>query len=185
MPLGPANFVLHGNSLFSNVGAKLDALRSATDLVSEVVLPGVRTLSLEQNFDDVDALWSTTKTNIVILWEGLDDINDFGATDVTAHAAYASYVSNAQSFNGHAWQVWVCTIIDTTEFDAPDIRAQYRADFNVRLRADKAGASRLVDLALRAELSDATNLTYFESDGIHITSSGQSVVAAEIDRVAV
>lgn len=182
---GPLNIVLHGNSLFSGIAAKLDALRPASDVVSEVVLPGVATISLEQNFDDVDALWDPTRINVVVLWEGLDHINDFDGTSATAHAAYASYVTNVRGFNGHQWRPWVSTIIDTTEYTAVSPHPTRgnlepeRDDFNMKLRADYAGADRLVDLAMRAELSNASNGTYF-SDGIHTTSAGGDVTALAI-----
>jgi hypothetical protein len=189
-PLGPLNLVLHGNSLFAGVAARVAALRPGTDVVEEIVQLGATTAQLEANFDDVDALWDPTRTNVVVLWEGLDHINDDGGTGATAHAAYASYVANAESFGGHAWRVWVCTIIDTTEYTATNPHPTRgnlepeRDDFNVRLRADKAGGERIVDLALRDELDDATNLTYFSGDGIHITAAGADAVADEIHTVA-
>lgn len=175
---GPLNLVLHGNSLYSSVAEAVAARVPASYTVTGLPVGGASTEDLTSQFvANVDSIRSATKTNVVAMWEGLDDINDFGATAVTGHQHYAAYVTQAEALG---WYVYTGSIIDTTEFDPPDVRAQYRTDFNTLLRGDYAGAYGIADFMARPELQDATNLTYFSVDGIHITGAGQIVVAEVI-----
>lgn len=178
---------LHGNSLFSSVAERVEALRPGTDNVFGRVVGGATTADLEAEFAaQIHANFDGSRTNVVILWEGLDHINDFDGTASTAHDAYADYVVTAEALG---WRVYVCTIIDTLEYTASSphpTRGDLEDDrdaFNVLLRVDNAGAFGIVDLALESELTDASNTTYFSGDGIHIVSAGQDVVAAAIHAV--
>jgi hypothetical protein len=180
----PLNIVLHGNSLFTSVGAKLAALLPASATVFEEVEGGARTTTLHSNFSTaVNAHKITNKRNIVALWELHDDINDFGETAATAYNAYAAYIATAIAAG---WEPWAVNCIDTTEFDAPDARAQARLDVNTLLRASPAGAAKLIDLAALPQfdptLDAATtgNGTIYSGDGIHILSAGQDIVAAQL-----
>lgn len=185
---GPLNIVLHGNSLFSFVAERVDTLRPGSDVVTGRVVGGATTADLQAEFDtQIHTLWDTGRTNVVVLWEALDHINDFDGTASSAYAAYASYRAHAAGTRG--WRVYVCTVIDTLEYTAASPHPTRgnlepeRDGFNTLLRADYAGAYGIVDLAARSEFSNAANTTYFNGDGIHITSAGQDVAAEEIDSV--
>lgn len=187
--LGPLNIVLHGNSLFNGVAEDLEVLRPGTDVVTGVVVLSATTQALTDNFEDeVHDLFDAGRTNLVVLWELIDHINDDGGTAATAHADYAEYVAQAQSFG---WLVMVCTCIDTGEYDADsphvprgDLQPE-RHGANVLIRADKAGAEYLCDLEADPMFSMATdaasNTTNYSGDEIHINEPGQERVAELID----
>ena len=50
------------------------------------------------------------------------------------------------------------------------------SDYNNWLRAGNSGADFIIDLAAHPFLSDAANTTYFQGDGVHTNSTGQSVI---------
>jgi hypothetical protein len=186
------NIVCHGNSLTDSPGGSssypdlLAGLRPS-DTVNKRSVGGAYTTTLEAEFSAQvhTPYFQSGKRNIVLLWELIDDIHDDPAinTAVVNNAAttaaavvarYASYVSTAK---GLGWTVIVCTVVDCTEFSGTPAYANARAATNTSLRASPAGADGLADYGARSELSDATNLTYFSSDGIHITAAGAAVVA--------
>ncbi len=118
---GPLNIVLHGNSLYTSVAERVAVLLPGAYDVTGVIAGGASTEDLTSQFAaNVTPLKSATLTNVVVMWEGLDDINDFGATAVTAHQHHAAYVTQAEALG---WYVYTGSIIDTTEFDPPDARS--------------------------------------------------------------
>lgn len=186
--------VLHGASIPGNtpdggndVAVKLAALLpKATVFIASIgnatftSVGGVYDLSA--NFsNDVDAHFQSGRRNRVYVGGGaeLDEIDDHGGTASSTHSSAASYVTTAKSFRNGAWEVWVCSCIDTTENTAtnpPDL-SSIRSGYNALIAADYAGGSGYANLMSRPELQNASDTTYFY-DGIHLKDAGRSAYAS-------
>ena len=176
----PLNIVLHGNSMFGSgsVGSKLATLLPSAIVtessIGNATLTGLGgSYSLNGNFStDVHANFvASGRTNRVYVWEGIDEINDHSGTAASCYASHQTYVNTAKA-NG--WQVFVCTIVATTEF--PELQS-IRDGCDTLLRADAAGGTGVGDFYADVRMQDASDLTYFDAGGIHITSAGGDVCA--------
>jgi hypothetical protein len=166
---GTLDLWFHGNSLFTGVPARVaTALPSAT--VASRIVGGAKTADLTAELAAQMPEPDPDADSWVVMIEWVDDINDFGATGATAYDHAVAYVTAAHALGR---LVALCTCIDTTEFDPPDARADYRDDFNALLRAGFAGADMLIDLeadaAFKASLNAAAGPNY-DGDGIHLSN---------------
>lgn len=171
----PLNIVIHGSSQLNGVAPLLDALLPASATVNQVIQGGVQTSVLTAAFlaNVHNAYYNASKRNIVILSEGIDDINDWGANGTTSYQHYVDYGTEAKSRGNPRWEFWPCTLMDTTENDPPDPKAGFRDTLNASLRSGKAGGDGLIEIEADPRFSvannAAANTTYYQADGIHPT----------------
>lgn len=117
--------------------------------------------------DDKDAYY--------YLFAGSNDIQA-GASAATTYAALLSLWANARA---DGYKVVAFTVPDRTTFSGATATA--RATLNASILGDPTQYDYLVRVDL--VLPDPTNLTYFQSDGIHPTAAGYAVIAAEVFKV--
>jgi lysophospholipase L1-like esterase len=138
--------------------------------------------SLEQVLAEVDDLYgvndliskNTDYTNeIAILWCGSNDLWE----DRTEQQITDDIDAWLASVNLNGATTVICTLIARTDLSAP--QEALRLVINTYI-LNTAVADYTVDLASRTELSDSTDLTYFQADGTHINTSGAAVVADEV-----
>lgn len=170
--------VYDGNSLstvaFGNYPAKVTtALTGSAFGVGEVfnkAVAGQTTTQMIANGANIDALFASTYDCYVIAWEGTNDIGNL--QDATT--CYNNIVSYCNARRTAGFNVLILTII------ARDWAAgleTIRGTINTNIRANWATfADGIADVAADARLSDPLNTTYF-TDGTHLTSAGNQVVA--------
>lgn len=110
---------------------------------------------------------------IVVYWLGTNDISN-GRTAVQLEGDIASYIAAVRAHDSGA-VIFGNTIIARDPFN-PTQDAEI-AEVNDWIK-NTADFDHVVDLAADSRLSDATNATYFYSDGIHLTDTGYGVVAS-------
>lgn len=103
-----------------------------------------------------------------------------GANDLTTATTAATIESNIQSWctgrKATGAKVIICTITPRTGLTGP--QETKRTDVNTWLNANfSTFADGIVDLAADSRLSNASNLTYYDSGGTHMTLAGYGVVA--------
>ncbi len=114
--------------------------------------------------------------NILVVWIG---VNSYTLTAQQIYDGIKSYCQNARA---SGWN----TIILCTEIDA-----QFNMDWhntiypalNALIYADHSFVDAVADLGARPELQDATNLTYYNADKIHLTTAGYAVVGEVVGDV--
>jgi lysophospholipase L1-like esterase len=109
---------------------------------------------------------------LVVYWLGTNDIAN-GRTAVQLEGDISSYITAVRAHDAGA-VIFGNTIIARDPFNAS--QDTEIADVNAWIRSS-AGFDHVIDLAADTRLSDATNATYFYSDGIHLTDTGYGVVA--------
>lgn len=111
--------------------------------------------------------------NIVVFFEA---VNDFVTNNASVAQALANYVAYVHQARVNGWTVLLCTTPPTTN-TGNNANTRVPA-FNTLLRAAPTLTDLpLVDLAANASLSDPTNLTFFNADGLHLTDAGYAVLA--------
>ena len=106
--------------------------------------------------------------NYLTLQGGSNDIAN-GRTAEALKADVAAYVARAKN---DGFRVGVCTVFHRVGNGTAKVN-----DYNSWLRAGNSGADFIIDLAAHPALGDATNLTYFQGDGVHTNNAGQNVIA--------
>jgi hypothetical protein len=115
--------------------------------------------------------------DIIILWEGTNDMYTNGLTGQQAYDNLATYVNTVR---GYGAIVIVCTVIARDyALDAADLMTRI-GDYNtlVRNNASSLGIT-VCDLAadpLFDARADASNTTYYNADKIHQATAGQNAV---------
>lgn len=126
---------------------------------------------------EVAPLFSATNSkNIAVLWGGVNDNTD--AT--TMHNRISSWCSTVRALG---FKVVVCTEIDAQS--AAHLASGWHATnypaLNTLIRANWTSyADAIADLGANANLQDATNVTYFNADLVHLTNAGYGVVAGVV-----
>jgi lysophospholipase L1-like esterase len=148
------SIILDSNNLWAvrNVGNNGDTMTQITDQYASQVLPFYN---------------QSRNINYLTLQGGSNDIA-FGRTVADLKMDVAAYVAKAKA---DGFVVGVCTIFHRVGNDVGKV-----SDYNTWLRAGNSSADFIIDLAAHPFLSDATNTTYFQGDGIHTNSAGQSVI---------
>jgi hypothetical protein len=198
--LPPLNIILNGHSQTFGLGALIAGSTELGHANAAFDDNGFWGLTSSFASDVVPHLVSGKRNRAYIL-SGLVDINDDAKTGATCYTAALNFMSTARaavtavSGGGGAtyagapyyFEIYLCTICDTTEYDAinphptrGDLEPE-RNDYNARVVAGLGGtgANGVVRLDLVPHLSNAYDSTYF-TDGIHWTSLGQSDAANAI-----
>lgn len=114
--------------------------------------------------------------DVVVLWEGTNDLNVNGLSGADAYANVVTYVGYAHAIG---LKVLVCTVIARDgATDAADLMTRI-GDYNVLMRANSAGADGVCDLGADAMFdarADCSNATNYSADKIHIVQAGQTNV---------
>lgn len=149
------NLIFDSSNLWTvrNVGNSADDMARMTAQYATQVLPFYN---------------SSFNVNYLTLQGGSNDIAG-GRSAAALGADVKAYVAKAK---GHGFLVGVCTVFHRVGNDVGRVN-----DYNNWLRAGNSGADFIIDLAAHPALSDATNLKYFQGDGIHPNSAGQTVIA--------
>lgn len=113
---------------------------------------------------DIDPLYNATVKNVVILWGGINDL----ASSVTPATCYANYKAFCDARHAIGWKVVVTTLPSNKFVD------NTREQFNTLLRADHSFADAIADFIGTPINVDGgwSNLSWFQSDGIHPNESG-------------
>lgn len=109
---------------------------------------------------------------LVVYWLGTNDIAN-GRTAVQLESDIASYIAAVRAHDAGA-VIFGNTIIARDPFN-PSQDAEI-AEVNDWIK-NTADFDHVVDLTADSRLSNATNATYFDGDGIHLTDTGYGVVA--------
>lgn len=153
--------------------AKLQALLGPTWRVRNVAANGQTTDNmLADAATQVDAFRNSSLTrDVVILWTGINDIND---RNRTGQYIYNNVISYAKGRKAVGFEVWVCTEIQgvsSTEREIP------RIDFNRLIKAQYAPADRLVDLDALPAFHHRNNRIYYQPDSLHLTEAANQALA--------
>jgi hypothetical protein len=119
----------------------------------------------------VDAYYKVDTVNTVVVWIGVND------SAQTPQYIYDNIKTYCLARKAAGFKVLVCTEIDAQHAGSGNWHSTIYLALNVLLRADYSFADGLADLGANVNLQDATNLTYFNADKIHLTDAGYSVVA--------
>jgi hypothetical protein len=175
--------VCDGNSLTQGVGEteypeQLATLLGAgwdlTNLGRGSYTTGMMNVDAETR---VDALWdSSAAKNVCVAWEMTND-RYFNGTVLSIERRMRDYVLRRRA---KGWYVIVPTILPRTGAGTPAGFEADRGTLNTWLLAGSSGANAVVDLTGNANLSDSTNVTYFNADKVHLTTAGAAEVAAAV-----
>lgn len=113
--------------------------------------------------------------NIVAVWGGVNDAAA-GADAATIYARLKSYWAGRRLAG---YRVIACTEIDAQDAsrNAVSWHSTLYPALNTLIKSDPSLYDALADLGADARLQDATNLTYFNADKVHLTDAGYGVVA--------
>lgn len=120
----------------------------------------------------------TWSTKVAILWGSVN-----AATDAaTMHGKIITWCNTARAAG---YTVIICTEVDAQ--DAARLSADWPNQYlalNTLIRDNYTTyADALADLGGNANLQDATNITYFDADKVHLTAAGYLVVAGIVGTV--
>lgn len=104
----------------------------------------------------------------VVVWGGTNDLNG----SATAAATYAVLAAHVNALLATGFRVIVLTMVKRGTSAPLETK---RTDYNALING--TAGWEIIDVGARAEFSDATNLTYYQADQIHLTTAGYAVVA--------
>ena len=162
---------LHGHTPYPDF--VMEELGHPTGLAAaNVAVPGQTTPDMIlRGPSQVDRLHSPGPVNIVVMWEGTNDMY-FGATP---EAAYQHLVNYATARRAAGWYVVVLTLMPRTGINTRHDFEDVRQRLNAMIRANwRSFADQLADVAADRRFgADGAelNITYFE-DSTHLTQFG-------------
>ena len=137
----------------------------------------------------VDPLYDSSATlNVVVMWEIINDmLSPSSSTAAQAYAHYQTY-GNARKAANPGMKVVFGDLMNNVNVANGPVNALLAADFTVATTSPfvwLAGpgvtyGDMLITFSTVNHLTDHTNLTYFQSDGLHLTLAGYTVVAGAI-----
>ena len=183
-----ANIVCDGNSLtaggYSTSPYPTQLLSAVNSIVSgaTVVNKGVNAQQTTQMsadaVTDIDALISSSRPNILCVWEVTNDIYYNGS----ATTAITNMTTYCQARKAAGWKIILMGVIDRNQTTQGGLTpTQFRAQLtiandNMRQNFQTIGGNVFVDLISDARLQNAADTTYYVGDGVHLTNAGNAVV---------
>jgi hypothetical protein len=182
--------IFQGNSLFdTNVNHTINGLKYVTlgiyDVIRAIEAINFFDYSISgQDQTQINALIATkitpmvTPGDIVVIWEGTNDLaHDNGLSGAGAYANLVTFCNAVQALGG---KLIVCTAIARDNaIDAADLMDRID-DYNILIRANQSTiCDALCDLGGNAVFdtrADASNLTYYTADKLHLAQGGQDLV---------
>ncbi len=138
--------------------------RSGSVWYSEAVEGGL--IQANGSYHDINAYGGSSE-NVVIIWAGTNDIITNNRTGAEVESDIQTYIGNLTG----SPKIVICTLQAFTTHNAS------RLALNTLLKANYTGyADALVKLDEAPELSDSTDLTYYQADGVHLTDAGYAIV---------
>ncbi len=152
---------------------KLQALLGPTWRVRNVAANGQTTDNMLADAPtQVDAFRDASlKRDVVILWTGINDIND---SNRTGQYIYNNILDYARGKKAISFEMWVCTEIPGVVAAEREIA---RLNFNQLIKANYSPADKLIDLNALAAFASKDNTTYYQPDRLHLTEAANEVLA--------
>lgn len=180
--------VCDGNSLTAggwptNLSTLLSNMGYVGFTVHNKGVGGQTTAQMEADaVSDIDSLYDGNKTCILVAWEVGNDIY-FNGNVSSAITNITTYCTNRKAVGWKVVLVGLPDRIQTTAFG--DNPTQYKAklveaDNIMRDTFISIGADAFVDLIADPRLQDATDLTYYNADQVHLVSAGNLAVAENV-----
>ena len=185
------NIIFHGNSLFNlanNSNTVSNGHYCANKIYTNILAGGktkLNTIHLSINGNPTTTKitnWSTQtlpvikENDLVVLWEITNDVN---VNALTGAQAYANLVTFAGLVHGVGAKIVCATAIPRNYISDTDQNAR-NFDCNTLLRASSGIFDLVIDLnadPVFDSQADASNTTYYLSDKLHLTGTGQDYVA--------
>lgn len=149
--------------LFANVGTNSDTIANIIGEAATQVDPKLR----------------TDRVNVLAIWAGT---NDFALNGVAEATVFANLKSYCQARRALGWKVIVLTMLPRPNTGADPTIEVHRTAYNSDIRSNWTGfADALADVGADSNIGAAsanTNLTYYNSDQIHLNDTGYGVVAS-------
>jgi hypothetical protein len=177
--------VCHGNSLTRGAFSLLDEVYSYPAQLTRLLASfepgewvvhnegtdGLRLPAMLTEFNTVVNVHAGAGANIVIMQE----LGNTLQTPKTAQQVIDDALAYCNAAQLAGWTVYMCTATPRATWGSHQatldtINAYVRANF-------QDFGSRLIDLAVVQELTDPTNLTYYDGDGTHLKNSGFTAMA--------
>lgn len=123
----------------------------------------------------VDTLYAAYgKRNVVVCWAGTNDLAG-GATAAQAYTALSGYIVGRKAAG------FKVIAVNCLPRGTNGVLNTAITDYNALISANTVGADALVDV--HTAMPDATDLTYFDADQIHLNAVGYGVAAALVAAV--
>ena len=156
MGIAAEGSVLTGIFAFNKYGIMNDGV--AGDTTANIIARATTT----------NARIKTQLNNILVYWAGVNGTQ-------TGQEKYDNVKAYCIAARAAGWnKIVLCTEIDAQS--NMDWHNTYWAEFNALIAADNSFADVVADLGARTELQDATDLTYYNADKIHLTVAGYKIV---------
>lgn len=168
------NIVIDGNSLSIAVNG-VPAYASFLDVpTTNVARGGQTTRDMLAQFDDVSAAFRRGRRNVLVAWEGTNDLY-FGASVDEAAAHLLEYRRRAQSAG---WEVVMLTILPRASVPDPKQFEVQRLALNRALRRARVP---LVDVGADAEMGAFQAVfrpVFYQIDRVHLSERGARRIAS-------
>lgn len=128
----------------------------------------------------VDPTYDSRKVNnFCVIWGGTNSMYSGESGDFSGSGAYDRLVTYCQARQAEGFKVIVLTCLPRTNVGTPAGFETQRTAFNASVRANwRTFADAMADVAADSRLSDSTDTTYFNADLVHLTATGNAVVAS-------
>lgn len=126
--------------------------------------------------------YNTTLTGTLVFWMGSNDINN-ARTGAQVWGDIQTYLSTVRA-SYPSVKIVGCTIL--TRSDNTGSEETNRTTLNTSILTTSSGSGGFdytVDLAADSRLSNASDTTYFDPDGVHLNDTGYGVVTALVKAV--
>lgn len=127
---------------------------------------------------DIDSLYTGAAACLVMAWEVG---NDLYFNDGNVALAMENIETYCLGRRAAGFKVFLLGIMDRQQPTLTQTEAEYKASIDAANSAMRANwstfADAFVDLAVDSRLADASNLTYFNADKVHLKNAGCAVVA--------
>lgn len=145
--------------------------------VSERAMPTMLANLQTAILDNLDA---TAAARVVVFWEGVNDILTNSRSPEDEYQLYVDYAAEVQGAGAIAVTMTSLPFAShVPSSEAHAAKAAAVSAFNNLLRADNSFVDIFIDLAAES-VFDPTDLTIYQSDGIHLTDKGYWEVAKRV-----